>query len=79
MSAGTVMVRRADDGTFRVVLVVDARFRSVEEADGAAHYVAQHLRIRLADVFERVRQAAEEPLGEALPRPVPAPTFRAPD
>lgn len=77
MSAGTVTVRRAEDGTFRVVLVIDARFRSVEEADGAAHYVASHLRARCGDVFERVRQAAEEPLSDPL-RPAPAPTFRPP-
>jgi hypothetical protein len=76
---GTVYIRPTDRGTFRVIVALDAEFATVEDADAAAHYLARHLRVRCPDVLERVRaSAAEEPLGEPLPRPAPAPTFRPP-
>lgn len=57
MSAGTVTVRRADDGTYRVVLELDTRFRSAEEADDAAYFLAEHVRTRLGDVLHQIRAA----------------------
>lgn len=73
------LVRRCDDGRFRLLIDVVPGFATEADAGDAAAYLLENVRVRLSDVLDRLNEhASAERLAERIPRPAPVPMFLTP-